>query len=320
MDLRMTICSAFCLMAGMVGCGSATSPAPTGDANSSLIGCFVTIQPQADFVRRIGRDRVSVEVLVGPGQSEHTFDATPRQMTALAGARVYFCIGVPCEKSLLPKIADVNPRLEIVDTSAGVNFRHGGPCCAPHPAGSAHDEQDDELVRDPHIWLDPRLVKIQARNICDALAKIDPTGASIYRRNCAEFEEQLDKLHAELTSRLAPFKGSEFIVFHPAYGYLADAYGLRQIAVEEDGKEPTIKQLTGLIDLAKRKNIRDIFVQPQFATAGAATVASAVRGRTVVLDPMVTDYVRDMRAIVEKLANSFESRVSPEQISASVAP
>jgi zinc transport system substrate-binding protein len=307
------------LLAAISGCSPAPKPRHPDNAGASPVRAFVTIVPQVDFVRRIGQDRVRVDLLVGPGQSEHTYEPTPRQMTDLAQARVYFSIGVPCEKSLLPRIADVNPGLMIVDTSADVPFRKGRTCCAAHPHDAEHDEHDDESVRDPHIWLDPRLVKIQARHIRDALGRIDPGGMDSYQRNCAEFEAQLDKLHTELSAQLAPYKGDEFIVFHPAYGYFADAYSLRQIAVEEEGKEPSVKQLAGLIDLAARKGIKVIFVQPQFATAGAATIATAVHGRTMQLDAMTVDYLRDIRVIAERLVSDFRSRTAPGQISAAVS-
>ena len=303
------------LVSSLVGCSpTVPSNSPAGP-NEAQVRAFVTILPQLDFVRRIGGERVHVDCLVGPGQSHHTYEPTPRQMTELARAQVYFAMGVPCEHSLLPRIADVDRDILIVDTSAGVSFRHGDACAHLHPAGQS-DADDHHSSNDPHIWLDPRLVKIQARHIRDALSRVDAAGKANYQKNCADFEDQLDQLHAELAARLAPYRGREFIVFHPAYGYFADAYALVQVAVEEDGKEPTVKHLTRLIDLARSEGIKVIFVQPQFASAGAAAVAAAVQGRIVPLDPMTVDYLRDMREISQKIAAGFSRNAEPEKLSA----
>lgn len=298
---------AFCF-----GCTASSGDSRNNEnGNQSRVRTFVTILPQADFVRRIGKDKVAVDVLVGPGQSHHTYEPTARQMTLLSQSQIYFSIGVPCEFSLLPKIADANHKMLIVDTSEGVKFRADASC-------GEHDHDHD--AHDPHIWLDPRLVIIQARHIRDGLKQIDPQNSQFFEQNCAEFERQLQDLNNQLTGQFVPYKGREILVFHPAYGYFTDAYGIRQLAVEQDGKEPAVKYLASLIDKAKSAQINTVFVQPQFPSASADTIASAIHGKTVPLDPMTNDYLLDMREIARRIIASFAGQNEPVQSAAAINP
>ena len=170
-------------------------------------------------------------------------------------------------------------------TSAGVPLRMlTADEITAEEAHEAHEEphgQESETNAgrpDPHIWLNPLLVKTQARTICDALVELDPQHAADYRKNLAAFEADLDRVHAEIAATLAPLKGRELFVFHPAFGYFADAYGLKQVPVEIEGKEPTAKQLAELIARAKADHVKVIFVQPQFSRKSAEAIAQAIGG------------------------------------------
>ncbi len=262
----------------------------------------VSILPQAYFVERVGGVRVDVQVLVGPGLSPHTFEPTPKQLTALADARVYFRVGIDFEQALVPRLAGLFPNLRIVDTRAGVPLRH----FAAHEASCEHAEHGhaDEAAAgrpDPHIWLNPLLVKTQAQTICDTLCELDPAHADEYRRNLAAFHADLDRVHAQLAAALAPLKGRELFVFHPAFGYFTDAYGLRQVPVEIEGKEPTARQLQALVARARAANVKVIFVQPQFAKKAAQTVAEAIGGVVVPLDDLARDYLKNLEDIAGKV-------------------
>ncbi len=262
----------------------------------------VSLLPQAYFVERIGGEHVDVEVLVGPGQSHATFDPTPKQLTALAQARLFFRIGLSFEDRLLEKLHDTHANLHVIDTRAGVKMRQMEDHAHEHE-GHAHDEllsaHFDEAPggADPHIWLAPLLVKTQGRTICDALKETDPSHASDYERNLAVFLGDLDTLNTKITTLLAPYRGRAFFIFHPGLGYFADAYGLRQVAVEDSGREPSAKQIAELIRQARGDNIRVIFVQQQFARKSAEAIAEAIDGRALAIDPLSRAYMTNLYTI-----------------------
>lgn len=284
-----------------MGCKPA-APAPS---QSGRLQVFVTIAPQAYFVERVGGDLVDVHVLVAPGQSYHTFEPTPKQISAISAARVYFGIGVPFEAAILDRIKSAGDELLLVDTSEGVPRRAGVECSHDHEEGSDHHHHEED--GDPHIWLDPRLVKLQARRIEESLSNIDPDHAAEYRKNLASFEKDLDSVHARLTEMLKNCRGREFFVFHPSFGYFGDAYGLTQVAIEESGKSPSARQVQHLVEWAKASGIKTIFVQPQFADAGAEAVAREIGAKLVTIDALSRDYLSNLEVMAAKIRLAVES-------------
>jgi zinc transport system substrate-binding protein len=290
---------------------TSSSPATAGPPTAGQLHVFVSILPQAYFVERIGGPRMHVDVLVGPGQNPHSFEPTPGQMAALAQARVLFGIGLPFEDALLPKVRASFQRLEIVDTRQGVPLRrieaHEVESDAhEHQAHDEHDQDHQAGGEDPHIWLAPKLVKIQAQTIADTLAQIDPEHADEFRRNLAAFDADLDALDVRLAAALAPLKGKAFFVFHPAFGYFADAYGLKQVPVEIEGKEPAPKDVAALIQQARQAGVKVVFVQPQFPTRAAEMVAQQIGGAVVPLDDLPRDYLHSMEALAEQVRKALQ--------------
>jgi zinc transport system substrate-binding protein len=251
--------------------------------------------PQAYFLGRIGGQHVQADVLVGPGQDPHIFEPTPQQMAGLSEAAVYFRIGMPFETRLLAKIASVNKDLKVVDTAEGIELMD----MPEDEAGRHHEAEGAAEARargdkDPHIWLDPKLVKIQAQTICRALVELDPANADTYRANLKAFQDELDRLDQRLAKVLAPLKGREFFVYHPAFGYFAAAYGLKQVAVETGGKEPGPRRVAELVEQARREGVNVIFVQPQFSDKTARAIARQIGGAVVPIDDLPRDYVAGM--------------------------
>jgi zinc transport system substrate-binding protein len=284
------------------------SPAICGPAwgqrsPETRIPVFVSILPQAYFVERVGGDLVDVEVLVGSGHSPATYEPTPRQMVRLSNARLFFTSGVPFEKHLISRIGVTVGNISVVDIN-GTPIELGG---LGEPAGdSSHDHGiHGHGDLDPHIWLDPNLVKLHAVSICGVLASADPEHSEFYEQNLMAFQADLDTLDRRISERLAPFRGRSFYVFHPAFGHFAKAYGLHQVAIEEDGKEPSARRLADLIDQADRDNVRVIIVQEQFSTSQAEAIAEAVGARIVKLDPLARDYLANMESIADALAGAF---------------
>jgi len=268
-------------------------PAAAAPASAPL-AVFVSILPQKYFVEQVGGAQVEVSVMVGPGQSPETYEPTPRQMTALSDARLYFSIGVPFEDSWMKRILAANPALRQVPMQRGTGLL---PLVGPSgkPGGM-----------DPHVWTSPRRVKIMAASIRDALIGADPGHRSEFEANYRAFIAELDMLDSQIRTILAPARGKSFMVFHPAWGYFAKDYGLRQTPIEAEGKEPGGKALAHVIDLGKREGVNAIFVQTQFSRRTAETVAAAFGARVVAVDPLAENYPQNLLHVARELAKTLK--------------
>jgi zinc transport system substrate-binding protein len=275
---------------------------------------FVSIIPQKYFVQQIGKNFVEVRAMVQPGASPATYEPKPRQMAAIAKTHIYFSIGVPFENVWLNKIASSNPNMMVVQTDHGitkapmVNHHH-------HEKEAKHQETDqhhknegghDENPRntgilDPHIWLSPRLVMIQARTMLDSLQTVDPAHRSNYEANYNAFISEISKLDTELKNIFSGNHGRQFMVFHPAWGYFAETYGLKQISVEIEGKNPKPAQLKSLIEFANTNDINAIFVQPEFSAKSAEVIARGIGGHVVVADPLAADWAANLRKVSREI-------------------
>jgi zinc transport system substrate-binding protein len=295
----------------MAGPGIPQRLFPGGQAQEGAregLQVYVSILPEAEFVERVGGQRVSVEVLVQPGQSPHSFEPTPRQMAGLAGADVYFRIGVEFENALMPRIESTMRELETVDLRRGIRLRE----IEPHAdeAGEQHLQDDgnefhEQKGLDPHLWMDPRNAAVVAATIRDTLIRLDPAGREAYEEGYRSYTAGLEALHARIGAILAPLKGETLFVYHPAFGYFADAYGLRQVAVETGGSEPSARQLARLIDTARAKGVRVLFVQPQFASTRAEAVAKAIGGAVVPIDALARDYTTNLQRIADAVEEAL---------------
>ena len=204
---------------------------------SNAVPVAVSILPHAYLVERIGGDRVSVYVLVSPGESPATYQPSDQQVSELLRVRAYFKTGVPFEKGAWSRVLkNSGGRLRIVDLREGIVLRDiGGEETTATPA--PHIGLTDPRA-DPHVWLSPPLLGIQARHVARILCAVDPEGATEYRHNLEAFEKEMADLHGRIEKLLAPFHGKPLFVYHPSWGYFCDTYGLRQVAVQREGKEP----------------------------------------------------------------------------------
>lgn len=300
---RAAIALAFaCLLIAGSGCSGEREQAPD---------VVVSILPQAWLVEQIGGTDVKVDVLVGPGQSPATFDPGPRQIAHLMEADLFVRAGVPFERSLLPKIQRMPgaPRMLApagVQEDAAVS---AAPADDHDHAGHSHDGHDHGGI-DPHSWLDPASFRQTADQVCEALCELMPSRADAFRERTADLDRRLDELDAGIRAEMAPYAGSSFFVFHPAYGHFARAYGLQQIAIELDGHEPGARHLAGVIEQARRTGARAIIVQPQFSADTAARVADEIGGTVIALDPLAREYETNLRHLAGSLAGLFAARTA----------
>jgi zinc transport system substrate-binding protein len=288
---------------------------------------FVSIVPQKYIVHQIAKDLVDVETMVLPGADPHAYEPKPQQMVAISKAKLYFAIGIEFEKANLSKIVSVNPQIKVVPTDRGIKkmpmaaYHHHDEegehheNSELHKEGQHHNEKAESAHQgdrhehgglDPHIWLSPPLVKIQARTIMNALQEIDPSHRDLYKSNFQQFVSQINRLDSELKTIFAGKKGLQFMVFHPSWGYFAKAYGLKQVPVQIEGRDPKPAQLKELIEHAREKNIKVIFVQPQFSAKSAKLVAKEINGEVAFVDPLAENWSANLREVANKFKSALK--------------
>ena len=292
---------------------------PGNSFATDKLSVFVTIPPQSYFVQQIGRDLVDVQVMVHPGADPHTYEPKPQQMVAISRAKLYFAVGIEFEEANLKKIIATNPNLKVIHTDHGIeklameaHHHHDGHPEKHHEGNHGHEvghhheeathgkDHHEHAGLDPHIWLSPPLVKIQARNILAALQEVDPVHRSVYEANFKAFTKEIDQLDADLKKIFAGKKGLQFMVFHPAWGYFAHAYGIKQVPIEIEGKEPKPAQLKELIQHARENSIKVVFLQPQFSSQSADVVAREIGGQVAFADPLAEDWMTNLRQVADK--------------------
>jgi zinc transport system substrate-binding protein len=260
---------------------------------SEQVKVVTTIIPLGEFAKAVGGDRVAVSVLVPPGADPHTFELSPSQIREVANADAYMENGVGLE-SWMGNILKVNSHMLVVDTSRGVSLI-GGEAAS---AGSTR-------TMDAHIWLSPRNAMIQVQNICDGLISLDPAGKDYYINNRDSYITKLKELDAYLNKTFAGTEKKKFVVLHPAWVYFARDYGLEQISIEAEEKEPGPRYLAEVVDVARANNITTVFVEPQYNPKMAEVIAKEIGGKVVSIDDLSPDYIDNLKSVGEKIAESL---------------
>lgn len=257
--------------------------------------------PMADFAAKIGGDRVKVTTMVPSGTEPHDWEPSPMDIVSLNKAKVFVFSGAGMEhwaKDVLESLD--NKDLIAVEASSGVTLL---------------DEGDDHA--DPHVWLNPQNAKIQMANIRDALKKADPAGSDAYEANFQKYSAELDKLDADFKAALSALKNRDVVVAHAAYGYLCQAYGLNQTAIEglSPDSEPDPARVARIIDFAKERQVKVIFFEELVSPKVTQSIAAQVGAGTDVLSPLEgltaeeaaagDDYLSVMRKNLTALTNAL---------------
>ncbi len=258
----------------------------------------VTIEPQRYFLEQLVDSIFKIHTMVPPGVSPETYDPSPVQMAKLANSRAYFRIGqIGFEISWMDKIHENNPNLKIFDNSNGITFISSDD----ESEEGQHNHQHTGF--DPHIWSSPKEALIIARNMYQSLEQIDNENKEIYHNNLEKLNRKIEETDKAVSALLEKAKSKSFIIYHPALTYLARDYGLTQYCIEIDGKEPTPEQLRQLIELAKEKNIRTIFIQQEFDQKNAEIIAKETNTKLVVINPLAYEWDKEMIRIAEALSH-----------------
>ncbi len=247
----------------------------------------VTIAPEAAFVKGVCKDSVNVITAVPSGASPESYDPSPKEILELSKADVYFSIGLPSEQNVLPALAD-NTRIVKLDEAV---------------AEKIPDLKQGD-ARDPHIWLSVRRAKIMVELIRDTMIELDSENSQLYTDNADSFLGSLDTTDTEIREMLSALESKKFIVFHPAFAYFADEYGLEMHSLEEEGKEVSASDMQRLTDLARENGIRVIFYQAQTAKRQAEAFAEGIDGEAIMLDPLSESYIENLKIMAEKIAEA----------------
>lgn len=262
-------------------------------AHSARIEAFVSILPQQYLVETIGGDRVNVNVMVKPGQSPATFEPSPKVMSVYSKSDVYFTIGMPFEQVWIKRVASLNDDISIVKTQPAENDSSGHD---NHVLLPGHHHSFD-----PHTWLSPVLLLEQAKIVVAELSRISPQDKNYFLNNYNKLSDKVNVLHNDILLLFKENDKSNFVTFHPAFSYFARQYGLTQIAIEMDGKEPSAKQISQVINRIKDKKVKYILIEKQFNQVIPQTIARSVDAQLLIIDPLALDYLTNMKDIAEKI-------------------
>lgn len=254
---------------------------------------LVTVAPYIYFVKKIAQDTVEVEAMIPPNANPHLYEPTPHQTSLVTKADIWFKIGEGFEKYLIDFLGKNNSNLIISDLRENIDL-------LPYEESQCkfHDHID---FKDVHIWTSPKLAKIQAKTICEVLTKKYPANADFYFKNLSSFLGELDILDQEISSKLSSIKGTTFLISHPAFGYFCKDYGLTQLSIEFQGKDPTLKKLKKTLEEVKEKNIKKVFVQAQYNNKGAIFIAEKMGIGIEYVDPYCKDYDTNLKNFVNLL-------------------
>jgi len=293
------------LVSTLFGCKAVDTT--TSDGKITIV---VGIVPEATFVEKVAGDMVSVITLIPPGNSPANYQPTTTEMQALSDATIYFSMQTPTEEAnILPKAMDFNNDIQIVKLRDEVKEVYPLRMISGHnheeEGEEEHEEEGEEIV-DPHIWLSPKRVIVMVQIIADKLSQIDKENEQTYQANAAEYISELEELDAQIAQGVQNIENKNFLIYHGAYGYFADDYGLQMISLESEGKKVTAAKMQEVIDYANQEGITTVYYQEEFDDNQAKTVADEVGGNVSKTAPLSPDYIQSLKSFVAALSGLGE--------------
>ncbi len=278
----------------VASCGSKKSTEKKAVANVIT----VSILPQQTFIKKIAGDDFEVNVLIPPGSSPAAYTLLPSQLKDISHSAIWFRIGyIGFEHSWKDKIAQANSNMKVVNISEGLDLI------------ADKIEQHGDHVHidgvDPHVWLSPIMVKKMSQRILDELISLKPEKTATYQENYLRFVKECDELNNELKNKLKAYEGRKFIVFHPSLSYYAREYGLVQHSLESGGKEPTPQHLKNVVDMAKKEDIKTIYIQSEFDREHARVFAQEIGGNIIQVQPLNPEWAENLRKMTNTLIENF---------------
>ncbi len=277
----------------------ACNPQPGSKSDNPKPKVVVSIAPQKFIVEKIAGDLVDVMVMIPPGTSPHVYDPTPRQMMDVGKSDVYFFIGnLGFEAAWYFSIKDAYPQLTLVNLNddleliAGEDVEHG---------------DHSHVGFNPHTWMSPRNLLLMGKKIERVLSEKYPQMQPKFSQNLSSFEDEMNQTDKMITGLLSDLPHRTFMIFHPSLTYFARDYGLNELAIEFEGKEPAPSQLRQSIDKARSAGVKVIFVQKEFDTENAKIIAKEIGARIVGIDPLSVNWKESIMQLANELKNSYNA-------------
>ncbi|MCM1030429.1 MAG: zinc ABC transporter substrate-binding protein [Oscillibacter sp.] len=251
----------------------------------------VSILPQKYFTERIAQDFAEVNVMIPPGMNPATCDLNSGQLKKLYDSDICFSVGyLPFETTHLYPVLKNKPEILLVRHSEGLELIEGS-------CGHSHAHSHKSV--DPHIWLSPAYAKHISQQILETLSRKYPDKEEFFKANYRELEKDIDTFAQEAEKILAAKKNKSFLIYHPALTYFAHDYGMEQISIEDEGKEPNPTHLKNLIDKARKKEISIVFIQKQFDIQNAEAIARSTNSKIVPIDPLNENWLEEMNHLLQ---------------------
>ena len=253
-----------------------------------------TIAPAARVISEIADTLAAVTTLLPQGNSPENYEPTPQAIQALTTSTAYFYMGdLGFERSWVDRIHTMQPTLKLVRLDQGLADR------THH-----HTHPQTNALHDPHYWTSVRGLKAMAHTIYTTLGDIDTLHREDYRAGYSRFSERLSRVGQEIQAQLTTLPSRAFVIYHPSLTEFAEEFGLHQLVVEQDGKEPTPQQIQGLIEEARRQGVRVVFIQQEFDSKLIQSIATELGARTVQINPLDGDWEGQLRAIAHALSDT----------------
>ncbi|MDR1601202.1 MAG: zinc ABC transporter substrate-binding protein [Tannerella sp.] len=258
-------------------------------------GITVTIEPQRYFAEKIAGGHFTVHTAVPPGQSPETYDPSPLEMVRIAQSKAYLQIGrIGFEQAWAGSIRENNPHVTFFDLSEGVEW-------IENENDDAHGHHHSHF--DPHIWTSTVNAEIIARNVLQAFILLDGAHETVYHDNYRLLTGEIDATRRVLHEILDTLSCRTFVIYHPALTYFADEFGLTQLAIETDGKEPSALSMRTLVDRAKAAGVKVVFVQQEFDRKHAGQLAAEISARIVEINPLDKQWSEQLVLIAKALCD-----------------
>ena len=270
------------------------------DTSEDELQVYVSFYPLYETTQAVIGDKADVKILTPPNIDPHDFDPSIKVIQEMKTADLIVLNGGGFESWISNMELDSD---QLLDSSNGISFlktesvdhheEHD-----EHAKEDEHDEHEEhEVVSDPHIWLNPNLVKIQVKNIAERLSEIDPENSKSYNENALQYIEKLELLDLQIREELSSCSKKDFITFHNAFSYFSDEYGLTQHTitkgVHDHSATPTAKSIEDVIDLAKELNLSVIFAEDTSDIRISQVIADEIGADVLILSPVATEDIEN---------------------------
>ena len=257
----------------------------TGGSPSDQRIITVTIEPLRYFTEQIAGDKFTVKTMVPRGGNPETYEPTARQMVDLSASDLYIKVGnIGFERTWMKRLEANAPHTIIINSSDGIT-----------------SSDNSMYIHDPHTWMSTANAMYIARNIYKALAEIDSKDSLYFKKNLERLMGKIEAVDTQIREEITKDKSTTFLIYHPALTYFAQEYGLRQLSIEEDGREPSAVQLKQVINTARQNHVKIIFIQREFDSRNTDIVARSTGAEKVEINPLSYDWDKEMVKIAQSL-------------------